>query len=592
MISVVMACLNEAKTIGEALESLLAQRVDFPWEIILADNGSTDGSREIFLDWAARRPDVPMRIADASAIRGKSHALNVGIAAAQGDRFVFLDADDTAAPGWLAAMAAALDRCDFVAARTDVATLNPHWALASRPNPQAKGLPVLNYGPCCRHAGGSTLGLHRRVFEAVGAFDTTVACLEDTDFCIRASLAGFDLQFVPEAVYNYRFRTEPEAMRRQAYNYARYRVFLRRRYAAPSWRFAPLPWLSLGLEGASLALLWATRRGASDPEKVGWYERRVGRLQGYVAGSFAFGAAPPSLGFGALAKRLQRLKGQVRNRVAAPFCGATLSVATREKLMALTFDDGPDPESTPALLEVLAAAGARATFFVVGASAARHPELIARIRAEGHEIGNHSWDHPSLPSLPPAEVEAQLRRTDEALAPHAVALMRPPYGHQDFRVNRIARKLGHRVVIWSVSGGDWSGEAADVLAGRILGKAAPGAIVLLHDSLCDAAQESFRDRGPTIDAVAQVIAGLPDYRFVTVSELLAKGSAVERVRFRGAAAGAGGAGARGRRIAPPIVGAGEAGLLGPAPAAVFAVQPAPVAAAGASPQGRDGPKEI
>ena len=99
--------------------------------------------------------------------------------------------------------------------------------------------------------------------------------------------------------------------------------------------------------------------------------------------------------------------------------------------MALTFDDGPDPEHTPRLLEVLARHGAKATFFMVGARAARHPELVARVAAEGHEIGNHGWDHPSLPALPSAAVAGQLERTRAVLAPHGQALMRPPYGHQD-----------------------------------------------------------------------------------------------------------------------------------------------------------------
>lgn len=613
VISVIVACLDEAATLGEALDSLIGQDAGLPFEIILADNGSTDGSREIFLEMAARRHGVPMRLVDASDRRGKSHAVNLGIAAARGERLLFLDADDTAAPGWLAAMAAALERCDFVAARTDVRALNPDWALASRRNLQDDGLPVLTFGPECRHAGGATLGFHRRVFDVVGAFDPELIYLEDTDFCIRAHLAGFELRFVPEAVYNYRFRTGAEAMRRQAYSYARFRALLRRRYAAGGWRFAPLPWLRLGAEAASIAVWRATRRRPLAPAEMGWFNRRLGGLQGDAAGALAFGVAP-SLGLGTSGARLRRLLDRVRNRVAAPFCGATVAVATREKLLALTFDDGPDPESTPALLDLLARVGARATFFVLGARAAQNPELIARILAEGHEIGNHTWDHPSLTSLTPDEAEAQLRRTRDSLAPHGQALMRPPYGHQDFRVNRIARRLGHRVVLWNVNGGDWQGEGAEAIAGRILAQAAPGAIVLLHDSLYTADDEAFRDRAPTIEAVAQVVAGLPDYRFVTVSELLRRGAPVERVRFRGAAAGRfaglGSAAAsvcRGDWGVSPIAGAAPealpAAVVGGGNAAIlFAVQAAPapggrfngapgaagVAGAAPGPLGRDG----
>ena len=132
---------------------------------------------------------------------------------------------------------------------------------------------------------------------------------------------------------------------------------------------------------------------------------------------------------------------------------------------------------------MLARHGAKATFFMVGARAARHPELVARVAAEGHEIGNHGWDHPSLPGLPPAAVAGQLERTRAVLAPHGQALMRPPYGHQDLRTHRVARRLGYRAVLWSITGEDWRGHDAATIAGHILDRAAPGSIVLLHDSL-------------------------------------------------------------------------------------------------------------
>jgi peptidoglycan/xylan/chitin deacetylase (PgdA/CDA1 family) len=214
-------------------------------------------------------------------------------------------------------------------------------------------------------------------------------------------------------------------------------------------------------------------------------------------------------------RRAQRLLG--------PVAGSLMRVRTAEKAMALTFDDGPDPAATPRLLDVLARQGMRATFFVIGARAVRHPDLVARMIAEGHEIGNHSWDHPSLPTLSAAGVAAQIRRTRAALAPHGQRLLRPPYGHQTLGTHLIARRYGYRVVIWSLSGADWSGEDAGTLLARIRSQAAPGAIVLLHDSLCTWMRPEARDRGPTLAAVAALPEQLPDYRFVTVSELLGCG---------------------------------------------------------------------
>jgi peptidoglycan/xylan/chitin deacetylase (PgdA/CDA1 family) len=220
---------------------------------------------------------------------------------------------------------------------------------------------------------------------------------------------------------------------------------------------------------------------------------------------------------------------RVLHRLLRPVAGSLVAVETSGKLLALTFDDGPDPASTPELLDALARHGMRATFFLVGSRAARHPELVARIAAEGHEIGNHSWDHPALSILPPREVARQIRRARAALEPHGAALMRPPYGALSLATSLVARALGYRVVTWSVACGDARGADAGTVAARILKAAAPGAIVLLHDTLYSWEDERFRDRGPTIDAVGLLAERLPDWRFVTISELLRAGRPVERV---------------------------------------------------------------
>jgi peptidoglycan/xylan/chitin deacetylase (PgdA/CDA1 family) len=229
-----------------------------------------------------------------------------------------------------------------------------------------------------------------------------------------------------------------------------------------------------------------------------------------------------------VAKKPPPLARRVLHRLLRPVVGSLVAVETSGKLLALTFDDGPDPASTPELLDVLARRGMRATFFLVGERAARHPELVARIAAEGHAIGNHSWDHPSLPKLTRGQIAAQLDRTRAALAPHGGALMRPPYGSQSPKSYLAARARGYRVVMWGVSGGDWRGDGAEAVAGRILAKVAPGAIVLLHDSLYTFEDERFRDRGPTIEAVGILAERLPGWRFVTVPELLRAGRPLHR----------------------------------------------------------------
>ena len=121
-------------------------------------------------------------------------------------------------------------------------------------------------------------------------------------------------------------------------------------------------------------------------------------------------------------------RGRVIERLLRPFCGSIVAVRTPEKLIALTFDDGPDPEWTPRVLDALAALGMRATFFLVGEPAERHPALVERILAEGHEAGSHSWDHPSLPELAPRAAAAQIARTRAVLGPGTRASSAHPTG--------------------------------------------------------------------------------------------------------------------------------------------------------------------
>jgi glycosyltransferase involved in cell wall biosynthesis len=306
-VSVIMACLNGEETLPEALASLLAQAWDGSFEVLLCDNGSTDASAAIFAEHARAHPGVRMRRIDASAERGKVHALNAGLRAAEGRAFLFLDCDDTVAPGWLAAMGRALERHDFVAAFADLAALNDGWVRSYRDYRAREGrarggeptLRRLTHPPHCLLAGGAEMGFTRRLYEAVGGFDPAFAVQEDHDFCVRAHLEGFELQPVPEARYNYRFRADFGAIYAQAYAYARYRGLLRKRYA-PEPLLAPAPWLDLGRRilrlgagRAKAALGQARPGGAWPPLERALFNARLGQALGEAAGALAFKVAPP-----------------------------------------------------------------------------------------------------------------------------------------------------------------------------------------------------------------------------------------------------------------------------------------------------------
>lgn len=155
----------------------------------------------------------------------------------------------------------------------------------------------------------------------------------------------------------------------------------------------------------------------------------------------------------------------------------------KAKCIALTFDDGPAPE-TKALLDLLAEKQVRATFFVIGARAAEYPGTLRRMVAEGHVVGNHTYNHADLAKLSADGVRRELTRGNAAIA-RAIGgsprLMRPPFGSSNATVRRVARDLGLTPVLWSVDPLDWSDRDAGVVARRVVARAAPGGIILSHD---------------------------------------------------------------------------------------------------------------
>ncbi|MFI5957388.1 polysaccharide deacetylase family protein [Cryptosporangium sp. NPDC051539] len=198
-------------------------------------------------------------------------------------------------------------------------------------------------------------------------------------------------------------------------------------------------------------------------------------------------ASATAAGLGALAGRdlFPRSEGD-RSARPSPFVGPVgvqliwrLSGVGRRT--ALTFDDGPDPRWTPRVLEVLAAHGARATFFMIGTHAARHPDLVRRVADAGHEIGNHTWSHRRIDQLDARRLREQLDRTQATLADltgREPTLLRPPWGEIDAPGLLTAAQLGLRVVLWSDL---VRGAHPDHDLRRLLSEVQPGAVILGHD---------------------------------------------------------------------------------------------------------------
>jgi peptidoglycan-N-acetylglucosamine deacetylase len=204
--------------------------------------------------------------------------------------------------------------------------------------------------------------------------------------------------------------------------------------------------------------------------------------------------------------------------------GPISHVATEQPVAALTFDDGPDPRFTPRLLEVLDKHGAHATFFMLGAMASRRPDLVRQVAEKGHAIGNHTFDHTSVPLISRSERWRQIKACARALAPYEARLFRPPYGQRDLGSCLDSAILGYTVISWNAHAFDWLDHNAEWMAKHMIAQIRPGSIVTLHDALYHVLDATYADRTPTISAVDLMLEQLGHkYQFVTIPELLRRG---------------------------------------------------------------------
>jgi peptidoglycan-N-acetylglucosamine deacetylase len=205
--------------------------------------------------------------------------------------------------------------------------------------------------------------------------------------------------------------------------------------------------------------------------------------------------------------------GQSTAASQAKTAGKDKPYCARYKCIALTFDDGPWPY-TPELLDTLKKHKAKATFFLLGRKVANRPELTQRIVKEGHEIGNHTWNHPDLTTLPDQEIISEMTSTSDVIyrtVGKAPTMMRPPNGATDARVGQLMAELGLPQILWTGSTLDWQARDVKVITKRTISLAKRNGVILLHDIVPE-----------TVKAMPAVLTALEkqDYRFVTVTTLL------------------------------------------------------------------------
>jgi glycosyltransferase involved in cell wall biosynthesis len=275
VISVVIAVRDGMPWLDEQLRAVSEQQCRDEWEVLVADNGSTDSSPRVATSWAERFPEI--RLVDASSRPGPAAARNIGAAFARGDLLAFCDADDVVHPGWLQAIGAALADSDVVAGALEHGSLN--GAAETTPLPVAtRQLGQIPAGL------GANLGVRKSAFESVGGFDEELRVAEDIDLCWRLQFAGYKFATSIDAVVSKRERgTGPEIFRHGvAHGRSGPRLYrkhqasgIRRDFRGTAkswvWLVAEIPWLYR----RELRRRWLRAAGVRVGRLTGSFENRV-----------------------------------------------------------------------------------------------------------------------------------------------------------------------------------------------------------------------------------------------------------------------------------------------------------------------------
>ncbi|AKL94024.1 putative xylanase/chitin deacetylase [Clostridium aceticum] len=192
---------------------------------------------------------------------------------------------------------------------------------------------------------------------------------------------------------------------------------------------------------------------------------------------------------------------------------------TDQKIVALTFDDGPHPRYTPQILELLEEHDIKATFFVLGKHVERYPEVVKKMVAQGHEVGNHTYSHINVRETSKEKIEEEFEKTQRAIFSITGVrsqVFRPPFGFYNENTIAIAKEAGSKIILWSMhqDSKDWSNPGVYKIVQTVLSKTQNGDIILLHDYVEGESQ--------TLEALKEILPELKDrgYKFVTISQII------------------------------------------------------------------------
>jgi glycosyltransferase involved in cell wall biosynthesis len=250
-VSVIVPFRDAAKHLAALLDSLVVQDSCAPWEVIAADNGSTDESRSVL---AAYRDRLPIVVVDAPERANPSYARNIGARAASGSKLLFIDADDEVSPNYVSALASALDHHPLVTSRVDSTALNPAWVRTAHGAAwQSEGVGVFfGFWP----AAGVNIGIRRQDYEALGGFPEEFSASEDVAFSWIAQEHGMAIQFVGEAIYRYRYRDTLIGLFKQCANWGRHTALLYKRFGPHGMPGRTIATSAAEWRDVTVGLLW------------------------------------------------------------------------------------------------------------------------------------------------------------------------------------------------------------------------------------------------------------------------------------------------------------------------------------------------
>jgi len=220
---------------------------------------------------------------------------------------------------------------------------------------------------------------------------------------------------------------------------------------------------------------------------------------------------------GEISGKLQR--SEEKRAVAPVTVRAKSAGSVKPKVVALTFDDGPNPEATEKILSILADEGVKATFFMQGSNAAKYPALAKKVADQGHQIGNHSQTHKRYTKLTPPEIEEDMMLAQKTIADATGVVpewVRPPYGMLNANIYSICGAKELNLALWTLDPADWRKPGKSTIIRRVIGHVKPGAVILMHDG--------GGDRSQTVRALRPIVQWLKEegYRFTTIQGLYSR----------------------------------------------------------------------